>query len=61
MFVVVPALAVLVRMTDVRELSELAVMAGGILAVMITVLGANLGEKLQGPERRAASKAKRSS
>jgi hypothetical protein len=50
-FTVVPALWYLVSITDVREISELALVAGGILAVMVTVLGANVGEKLQGPVR----------
>ena len=46
-FMVGPALWYLVQITDVRELSELSVIAGGILAVITTVLGANVGEKLQ--------------
>ncbi|NLY93569.1 MAG: hypothetical protein GXY23_06025 [Myxococcales bacterium] len=51
--VVAPAMWHLVRITDVRELSDMAVLAGGILAVMVTVLGATVGEKLQGDARRA--------
>jgi hypothetical protein len=43
-----PALWYLVRISDVRELSEIALVAGGTLAVMVTVLGANVGEKLRG-------------
>jgi hypothetical protein len=54
-----PALWYLVRISDVRELSEIALVAGGALAVMVTVLGANVGEKLRGspPEKHRRSRA----
>src|SRR5690554_1390322 len=39
----------LVSMTDVKHFSEISLIASGCLAVMVTVLGAIFGEKLQGP------------
>lgn len=44
----------LVRITDVKDFSEISLIASGCLAVMVTVLGAIFGEKLQGPVRKKA-------
>lgn len=48
------ALYYLVSITDVKDFSEISLVASGCLAVMVTVLGAVLGEKLQGPVRKKA-------
>jgi len=44
----------LVAITDVKDFSEISLIASGCLAVMVTVLGAIFGEKLQGPVRKKA-------
>lgn len=52
LFAVVPTVAYLYSIADVRQLSMPAYLVGGLLGVMITMLGAFIGEKLQGGSRR---------
>jgi hypothetical protein len=50
---VIPTILYLKWIADVHELSMLAYVVGGLLGVMITLFGAFVGEKIQGPKKRA--------
>jgi hypothetical protein len=49
---VLPTLAYLDSIADVRELPKLAYIVGGLLGILCTLMGAFIGEKLQPPSTR---------
>jgi hypothetical protein len=49
---VLPTLAYLDSIADVRELPNLAYVVGGLLGILSTVMGAFVGERLQPPAAR---------